>query len=268
MDLKPILLLILFVVIGKLQGQRIAVMGAMDEEIELLKKELKNIKEVEKSGVRFYKGKLKGQKVVLLKAGVGKVNAAYSTGILVANFKLDALIFTGVAGGLQPEIKPGDIVISDQLIQYDFGELKNGVFEIWQSRNLVQNNKPNELYFKVDPLLLEKSKKASDLVSLKPLNKEVPKFYVGTIATGDTFVSDPEKAQQLYLNFNALATEMEGAAVAQICTMLKVPYIVIRSCSDNANTDAHADYFKFVQVAAVNSAQLVLKILENYEVLD
>ncbi|MGJ8685823.1 MAG: 5'-methylthioadenosine/S-adenosylhomocysteine nucleosidase, partial [Nonlabens sp.] len=121
------------------------------------------------------------------------------------------------------------------------------------------------LYLTVDPNLLEQSKKASEQIKLKPLNNRIPSFFIGTIATGDTFVSDPIKAKELYTNFNALATEMEGAAVAQICTMLQVPFIVIRSCSDNANTAAHSDYFKFVKVASVNSAQMVLAILENYE---
>ncbi|WP_169734627.1 5'-methylthioadenosine/adenosylhomocysteine nucleosidase [Maribacter antarcticus] len=258
------MLVLIFLIVYTATGQRIAIMGAMDEEIELLKEELKNKKEIQKNGVTFFTGKLKGQKVVLLKAGIGKVNAAYSTAILMTNFKLDALLFTGVAGGLHPDIEPGDIVISDKLIQYDFGELKAGSFETWPTKNLAKNNR-NPLYLTVDQDLLALSKKVSDRITLKPLNDRIPKFFVGVIATGDTFMSDPKKAKELYTNFKALATEMEGAAVAQICTMAAIPYIVIRSCSDNANTQAHADYFKFITVAAVNSAQMVLGILENYE---
>ena len=247
------------------QSQRIAIMGAMDEEISLLVDALKNKKELKKGGITFYKGVLRGQKVIILKAGIGKVNAAYSTAMVAANFKLEALIFTGVAGGLHPDIEPGDIVISENLIQYDFGELKNGAFETWPTRNLAQHNEKNPLYLSVDPNLLSQSRKVSQYISLKPFGGRVPQFFMGTIATGDTFVSDPSKAKVLYSDFKAIATEMEGAAVAQICTMLELPYMVIRSCSDNANTQAHSDYFKFVKVAAVNSAQLVLELLENYE---
>lgn len=265
MALKQIALILMFLLVCTVQGQRIAIMGAMDEEIELLKEVLKNKKEIHKNGVTFYTGKLKGQKVVLLKAGIGKVNAGYSTAILIANFKVNALLFTGVAGGLDPNIEPGDIVISDKMIQYDFGELKEGSFVTWPTRNLAKNNERNPLYLNVDPHLLKQSKKVSKQIKLKPLNNRIPTFHIGAIATGDTFVSDPIKAKELYTNFNALATEMEGAAVAQICTMLQVPFIVIRSCSDNANTAAHSDYFKFVKVASVNSAQMVLAILENYE---
>lgn len=263
MDLKRTILIIAFLLGTIVQAQRVAIMGAMDEEIEFLKKELKNKKEVHKSGVTFYTGKLKGQKVVLLKSGIGKVNAAYSTAILVANFRLNALIFTGVAGGLHPDIKPGDIVISNKMIQYDFGELKSGSFETWPTKNLAENNAKNPLFIEVDSVLLKKSKNVSNRIKLEPFNGRIPKFFIGTIATGDTFVSDSAKAKELYTNFKAIATEMEGAAVAQICTMLKLPYIVIRSCSDNANTEAYTGYFKFVQVAAINSAQIVLELLED-----
>ncbi|MDV7138222.1 5'-methylthioadenosine/adenosylhomocysteine nucleosidase [Maribacter sp. TH_r10] len=265
MDLKKILLFILIMGFCTLSAQRIAIMGAMDEEISMLLDSLKNKKVITKEGITFYTGKLKGQKVVLLKVGIGKVNAAYSTAILATNFKLKSIIFTGVAGGLAPEINPGDIVISDNLVQYDFGELKAGAFKTWPTKNLAQNNDRNPLYIPVDPYLLDLGKEVSEHIELRPFEGKTPKFFVGTIATGDTFLSDTTKAKELYSNFNALATEMEGAAVAQICTMLKVPFIVIRSCSDNANTQAHTDYFKFVKVAAFNSAHMVLEVLENYK---
>ena len=253
--------LMLFVICG-VKAQRIAIMGAMDEEIELLKGQLENKEEIEKNGIIFYTGKLKNKEVVLLKAGIGKVNAAYSTAILTTHFKLKALIFTGVAGGLHPDIQPGDIVIADSLVQYDFGQLQDNDFITWPTRNLIKNTK-NPLLLSVDSTLLHTSKIVSNTIQLKSFKGRVPKFYVGTIATGDTFVSDAMKAKALYSNFNALATEMEGAAVAQICTMLELPYIVIRSCSDNANTNAHTDYYKFVEIAAINSAQMVLALLEN-----
>ncbi|WP_165776520.1 5'-methylthioadenosine/adenosylhomocysteine nucleosidase [Maribacter sp. 4G9] len=255
----------MFVLFGTANAQRIAIMGAMDEEIELLKVDLLHKKEVRKNGITFFTGKLKGQKVVLLKAGIGKTNAAYSTAILTANFKLKGLIFTGVAGGLHPDILPGDIVVATKMIQYDFGAFKNGAFETWPTRNLVQNNKRNTLYLPVDSYLLEKTKKVVEQIKLAPFQHRIPKIYTGVIATGDTFLSDSKKAEELYSNFKALAVEMEGAAVAQICTMLKLPYIVIRSCSDNANRNAPSDYAAFVKVAAGNSAQMVLALLDHYK---
>lgn len=264
MSLDRITLFLLVLISLNLRSQRLAIMGAMDEEIAILTDALKNKKELTKGGVTFYKGKLKGKKVIILKAGIGKVNAAYSTAILLDNFKVEGLIFTGVAGGLDPEIKPGDIVIGENLVQYDFGELKNDTFETWPTRNVIKNNARNPLFLPVDKNLLALSTQASASVTLAPIEGHIPKFYVGTIVTGDTFVSDASKAKNLYTDFNALATEMEGAAVAQVSTMLGVPFIVIRSCSDNANSNAHTDYFKFVKIASVNSAQLVLAILERY----
>ncbi len=264
MSLDRITLFLLVLISLNLRSQRLAIMGAMDEEIAILTDSLKNKKELTKGGVTFYKGKLKGKKVIILKAGIGKVNAAYSTAILLDNFKVEGLIFTGVAGGLDPEIKPGDIVIGENLVQYDFGELKNDTFETWPTRNLIKNNARSPLFLPVDKNLLALSTQASASVTLAPIEGHIPKFYVGTIVTGDTFVSDASKAKNLYTDFNALATEMEGAAVAQVSTMLGVPFIVIRSCSDNANSNAHTDYFKFVKIASVNSAQLVLAILERY----
>ncbi|MDT0621561.1 5'-methylthioadenosine/adenosylhomocysteine nucleosidase [Croceitalea vernalis] len=263
MALKQTIVLAFFFVIYMAQGQRVAIMGAMDKEIEFLKSELENKKKIQKSGVTFFTGKLKNKRVVLFKSGVGKVNASYCTAILVENFNVTSLIFTGVAGGLHPEIKPGDIVISNNLIQYDFGKLKNGEFEIWPTRNLKEKNNRNPLYLDVDPVLFKKSEKVSSRLKLKPFNNRLPKFYFGTIATGDNFISDTLKAKELNTKFNAIATEMEGAAVAQICTMLNLPYIIIRSCSDNANTKAQTDYLKFVEVAAINSAHMVLGLLEE-----
>ena len=264
MSVNRFILVLLLLVSWKSLAQRIAIMGAMDEEIAILTDSLRNKKKITRGGVTFYKGKLKGRKVIILKAGIGKVNAAYSTAILLNNFKIDALIFTGVAGGLDPAIKPGDIVIGENLVQYDFGALKNAGFETWPTRNLVNNNDPNALYLTADRDLLALSQKASASISLIPIDGSTPSFYVGTIATGDTFVGDVSKAKKLYIEFNAMATEMEGAAVAQVCTMLEVPFIVIRSCSDNANSNAHTDFLKFIKVASVNSAHLVFAILDNY----
>lgn len=256
----------MFVLFGTANAQRIAIMGAMDDEIELLKASLEHKKEIRKNGITFFTGKLKGQKVVLLKAGIGKTNAAYSTAILTAHFKLKGLIFTGVAGGLHPDIIPGDMVIATKMIQYDFGELKDGNFETWPTRNVAENNKRNTMYLSVDSVLLEKTEGVIGQIKLTPFQDKIPKCYTGVIATGDTFLSDSKKAKELFSNFKALAVEMEGAAVAQICTMLKLPYIIIRSCSDNANSNAHSDYAAFVKVAAGNSAQMVLALLEQYKI--
>ena len=245
-------------------AQRIAIMGALDQEITILLDSMQGKKKVQRGGIDFYKGKLKGKKVVLLKAGVGKVNAAYSTAILTQNFKLSSLIFTGVAGGLDPDALPGDLVIGEKLVQYDFGKVDSMGFSVSPFRKLT-GGPHAELYIDSDRDLLQQSQKAAAKVVFVPIAGRQPKVFSGVIATGDIFVSSNEKAMWLYTEFNALATEMEGAAVAHICRTLEIPFIVIRSCSDNANNRARMNFNQFVGPASENSARLVLAILAQME---
>lgn len=244
-------------------SQRIALMGALDQEIELLLGEMKRPKKVPIGGIDFYKGKIRGEKVVVLKAGVGKINASYSTAVLVQNFEIDALIFTGVAGGLHPESLPGDMVIGDRLFQHDFGKYDGNGFSVTTYRELTGGHQ-TELFIPSDPMLVSKSQTASNQVEFNSLSGRRPSIFTGLIATGDMFVSSPDKAQWLYGEYGALAAEMEGAAVAHICRTLGIPFVVIRSCSDNANHDARTNFEQFVGPASVNSSRLVLSILENW----
>jgi adenosylhomocysteine nucleosidase len=112
---------------------------------------------------------------------------------------------------------------------------------------------------------VEKAKKASEAVEFLPISGRQPKVFSGVIVTGDVFVSHQETAENLYQDHQALATEMEGAAVAHLCRSLGVPFLVIRSCSDNANQNARVNFNQFVGPAAINSAGLVLKLLEELE---
>jgi adenosylhomocysteine nucleosidase len=260
-------LLLVFLIVGyslSVSAQRIALMGAMDQEIAILLDSMQGQKKVTRGGIDFYKGKLKGKKVVILKAGVGKVNAAYSTAILVQNFKLSSLIFTGVAGGLDPEALPGDLVIGEKLVQYDFGKVDSLGFSVSPFRK-ISGGQHGELYIDSDKDLLQISQNAAAHVEFVPIANRQPKVFSGVIATGDIFVSSNEKANWLYTEFDALATEMEGAAVAHICRTLDIPFIVIRSCSDNANNHARMNFTQFVGPASENSARLVLAILGEME---
>ena len=265
MDVKKTLLIAaLLAATFTVSAQRIAIMGALDQEIGILLDSLSDKEMVSKGGVDFYTGELKGKQVVILKAGVGKVNAAYSTAVLTQNFQLSHLIFTGVAGGLHPEALPGDLVIGEKLVQYDFGKVDSTGFTIWPFRKITGGPK-DELLIAADPQLLSLSSRAAKEVSFSPVAGRQPLVFSGVIATGDLFVSSNEKAAWLYKEFDALATEMEGAAVAHVCTIAQVPFIVIRSCSDNANNSAHLNFSQFVGPASVNSARLVMAILEGME---
>lgn len=261
--MKKLLLLGFFCLFSlAIQAQRIAIMGALDQEIAILLDSMKSSKKMIKGGIDFYTGKLKGKKVVILKAGVGKVNSSYSTAILTENFKPSVLIFTGVAGGLHPEAMPGDIVIGTKLVQYDFGQEDSTGFSVAPFRKLTGGNH-EELYIDADPDLVSKSIAAADQIEFVPISGRDPKVFSGVIATGDVFVSSNKKAAWLFEEFDALATEMEGAAIAHICRTLGIPFVIIRSCSDNANNHARVNFNRFVGPASVNSARLVLGILEK-----
>ncbi|MBN7810252.1 5'-methylthioadenosine/adenosylhomocysteine nucleosidase [Algoriphagus sp. H41] len=261
---KALFLFVAVLIFSQSHAQRIAIMGAMDQEIALLIDSMKSVKKVERGGIAFYKGKLKGQKIVLLKAGVGKVNAAYSTAVLAENFRPELLIFTGVAGGLHPEAMPGDIVIGEKLVQFDFGQIDSTGFSVWPFRKL-DGGRHQELFVSSDAALVESSLQAANEAKLEPISGREPRIFSGVIATGDVFVSSDEKAKWLFGEFDALATEMEGAAIAHICRSLDIPFVIIRSCSDNANNHARVNFNQFVGPASVNSARIVLGILESMQ---
>ncbi len=262
MDMKKssFILLFFFISFGTL-AQKIAIMGALEAEVNLLKDNLKGIRTKSFDGVTFYKGKLAGKKVVLLQAGVGKVNAAYGTAILLSHFKIKSVLFTGVAGGIHPETYPGDIVIGKKMIQYDFGKLDSTGFSIWPTRNALAPDGKNPLYIPCDSVLFHLAVNTAGDTEFENVGDRNPEVFTGNIATGDMFINQTVKAKWLYQTFDAYATEMEGAAVAQVCYMQNVPFLIIRSCSDNANNQAHLDFSAFLKPAANNSAKLVMAIM-------
>lgn len=256
------LLLFLFVSVSS-YAQRYAIMGALDQEINLLVENLQKKEKVQKGGIDFFTGELIGVPVVICKVGVGKVNAAYSTAVLTQNFDLKGLIFTGVAGGLHPEALPGDIVIGTAVLQYDLGRIdSSGHFTVWPFRKITGGNF-TELAIPTDKYLLEFAQKAAKEVEFKSVAGRKPLIFNGIIGTSDLFVSNTEKARWIYEEFGALATEMEGAAVGHICRSIGLPFIVLRSCSDNANNQAQLSFSQFVGPASVNSSELVLGMLRE-----
>ncbi|TDQ13675.1 adenosylhomocysteine nucleosidase [Algoriphagus boseongensis] len=261
---KSILILLTLLIMHGSIAQRIAVMGALDEEIAILKEEMGKYKTQERGGIDFYLGKLKGKKIVLLKAGVGKVNSSYSTAVLMENYHPEALIFTGVAGGLAPDALPGDLVIGEKLVQYDYGQVDSLGFHVSPFRHPF-DAQGEELFISGDSALISTSLEVAKAQTFLPISGREPRVFSGVIATGDLFVSSDEKAKWLYEEFGALATEMEGAAIGHICRTLGVPFVIIRSCSDNANNHARVNFNQFVGPASVNSAKIVLGILESMQ---
>ncbi len=228
----------------------IGIIGAMHEEIVELKEMIVELEEIKFLDYTFYKGKLQGKEVVLVEGGIGKVNASVCTTLLLDRFNVKKLIFTGVAGGTNPSIDVGDVVISTELIEHDFNCVAFGM-------------KPGEIprmdtsIFKADKELVKIAKKSA----LSLFSKE--NIYMGRIVSGDEFVAEPQKINWLRETFESECTEMEGAAVAHVCHLFKIPFVIIRSISDKANGDAKTDFHEFVKLAAKNSKNIIVEMLKR-----
>lgn len=226
-----------------------AIMGAMDYETELLREQM-TIEGIEHiAGLEFAVGLLMGHRVVVVTCGIGKVNAALCTQICITHFKVDRVINTGVAGAIAEILEVGDIVISTDLLQHDVDATGFG-YELGE----IPHTKP--WIFEADPVLVEKAFEAS---TKEVLNHKV---YKGRIVSGDQFISSTELKNRLELHFKPFAAEMEGAAIAHVCMLNQVPFVVIRAMSDKADGSAHVTFETFAREAAINSSQIVMHLLK------
>ncbi|MFT8351395.1 5'-methylthioadenosine/adenosylhomocysteine nucleosidase [Clostridium saccharoperbutylacetonicum] len=226
----------------------IGIIAAMAEELEILLGDLNLIEKREKANMTFHKGTLYGKDVVAVVCGIGKVNSAICTQILSSEYNVDKVINVGVAGGIGKEIYPGDIVVAENLVQHDMDTTAFG-------EKMGQIPRLDTFDFKCDKEMVAIAKKACEQIS--ELNS-----FTGRIASGDQFVANIEKIQWLEKEFGAISCEMEGASIAQVCYLNSIPFVVIRSISDNANNGAHMDYQNFVPIAVKNSTKILKQMLE------
>lgn len=221
----------------------IGIIGAMEEEVVLIKETMVRPKIHRIGGVDFYQGILGGKTAVLCKAGVGKVNAAYAASVLILYFRVDALIFTGVAGAASPALKVGGIVVATDCLYHDMDASAMG----WKLSEIPDGSIS----------LFPCHAALSETLCRAALNAGLPPVYRGRLVTGDQFIADTEKVQELHRIFKAFAVDMEGAAVAHVALKSKVPCAIIRSISDKADDGAGMDYSNFMHSTAQNSAALV-----------
>lgn len=243
-----------------------ALLGAFEPELRLVRQSLQHPKTQTINGIVFTTGRVGKQRVVVAETGIGKVNAAAATAFVLAHFRPRRVLFTGIAGGTNPDLQPGDIVVGQRVAHHDYGwmTMTNPPQPSRQTRNAI-TKQDNPVYFLADSVLLQRAQEAAKTVTFVPIpaTNRPPTLVVGTIVTGDVFVSSEEKTAQLRRDYGADATEMEGAAVAQICYQEQVPCLVIRSLSDKANSNARMDMRQFLDIAARNSAKLVLSLIER-----
>lgn len=227
----------------------IGIIGAMEAEIVSIKEDMNIISAKNIIGLDFYMGTLNGQNIVLVRSGVGKVNAAICTQILIDMYAVDTVINVGVAGAIAPDLHIGDIVISDDLVHHDFDTTKLG-------------DEPGEVmgsesYFKADEELVKRAYSAVEKVGLT--------VSIGRIASGDQFISSPEAKERIWKLFKAKCCEMEGAAVAHTCYLNKIPFVVIRAISDNAEEGTEVNYERFFRESAIKAACIVKNMTEDLQ---
>lgn len=241
-----------------------AILGAFEQEIILLEDELTDAREQIIEEIKFVSGKLSGKKVVIAYTGIGKVNAAMTTTLLIEHFKPDKVIFTGIAGAVNRQLQPGYIVIAEKTAHHDMGTVwPEGLFHKGVKNRL--NGWENPVFFEADEQLLKLAERAAQQVKFRSIRiisgQRSPKVVKGVVVTGDSFIASAEKCAELRKKLNADAVEMEGAAVAQLCFQRGIGHLVIRSISDNADEGAVLDKQTFYLLAAKNSSSLVIEML-------
>lgn len=227
----------------------IGIIGAMEEEVLTLKDKME-IQEVRSiASLDFFVGELKNRKVVVVQAGIGKVNAAVCTQILIDVFYVDAIVNTGVAGALSDKLEIGDVIISRDAAQHDF-DATSFDYKIGEIPRMDTS------VFKADEHMVKLAERASDVLSS---NIQV---YTERIVSGDQFIADPKRKKEIIRDFNGFCTEMEGAAVAQTCHLNRTPFVIIRSVSDKADESADMNFAEFTKMAALNSCKMIERMLE------
>jgi len=248
---------------GPAEEPRTGILGAFSEEIDRIEGMLTDPQDQTVMGMRFLTGKLNGRPVVVATSGVGKVNAAMVATLVIERFTPTEIIFTGIAGAIHPDLKPGDLVIGEKAAQHDLGNLTAEGFELRGMRNPVDWDR-NPVYLEADARLLALAESAAGQLEFPKLrignDERLPRVVRGIVVTGDVFISSPAKKEELRKSMNASAVDMEGAAVAQICRQFKVPCLVIRGISDSADANARQQAGVYLGVAVRNSTQLVAEI--------
>ena len=230
--------------------KKIGIIGAMELEVETLKSKMNVVKTTKKANMEFFEGTLNGVEVVIVRSGIGKVNAGICTQILADLFDVTHIINTGIAGSLKAEINIGDIVVSTDAVEHDMDVSALG-------DPVGQVPRMDTLAFPADEHLIRLAKAANEKV-----NPDIHTF-VGTVASGDQFIASQEAKDKIVNNFHAYCTEMEGAAIAHAAYLNKVSYVIIRAISDKADNSAHVDYPEFEKMAIARNIKLVQEMLTS-----
>ena len=226
---------------------KIAIMGAMPEEIEPILKKVQNYTTIEYAGNKYYEATYNGIELVIAYSKIGKVFSTLTAATMIGHFNATKLLFSGVAGAISNDLKVGDLIVATKLAQHDlditafghpFGYVPEGA-----------------VFVEADKELIALSKEVA-----KDMGKTIKE---GVIATGDQFVANEERKNWIGSEFGADALEMEGASVGVVCNSLNVPFFILRSISDAADMDASFSFDEFLETSALESAEFVMRMVEK-----
>ncbi|WOV88788.1 5'-methylthioadenosine/S-adenosylhomocysteine nucleosidase [Sporosarcina oncorhynchi] len=228
---------------------KIAVIGAMEQEVEILRDMIDSPVVSSVGGCEFIEGEIAGREVVLAKSGIGKVNAAIATTLVIQQFKPDVVLNTGSAGGFGASLEIGTVVISDEVTHHDVDVTAFG-YVLGQVPGMPET-------FRSDKKLIDIAKAAVEQIGEHP-------HATGLIASGDVFMSDLERVEVVRKQFpSMIAAEMEAAAVAQVCHQFDTPFVVIRALSDIAGKDSSISFDEFLPIAAKHSSEIVREVISK-----
>ena len=227
----------------------IAIMGAMPEEIAPLLEKVGEYKLTEFAGNKYYEASFAGHNLVIAYSKIGKVFSTLTATTMLQKFGAELLLFSGVAGAINPKLKIGNLIAATKLCQHDLDITAFG-----HPHGYVPEGKQ---FIEADAGLVSKAKDVAKEMNLELMER--------TIATGDQFVADPERNKWIGETFNADALEMEGASVACVCDAMNVPFFILRAISDAADMDASFSFDEFLESSAIESANFIIKMVEHIE---
>lgn len=226
----------------------IGIIGAMDEEVAYLKKQMTDKKTDTVAGVLFIQGVLNSKQVILVKSGIGKVNAAMTATILMEKFNPTAIINTGTAGGFSEQLEVADLVIGEESVHHDV-DVTGFDYAYGQVPGMPER-------YQADKTLVDTAYKVLERLDIR--------HKAGLIATGDTFMNQTDKINLVQSRFpDLIAMEMEAAAIAQVSYQYNKPFIIVRALSDIAGKDAPMSFNHFVDIASKNAARFIMEMLDN-----